>query len=239
MGGLLLFSLPPFRRKVFEFFYRTHWILFIGVAVFGLIHGATVGVLGFVGNIIDFILRKIIINRNKKNSVEVLAVRLPANVVRITFKKDSFNYKAGQYSFICVPELSYLEWHPFSLSSSPHQDTVTLHVRVLGDWTNRLATIVGTTEKKLVILIDGPYGNPSIDIDSDKYKIFLMISGGIGITPLQSMTNELLEQHSRGRPLKKIFFVWSIRDHFMISDVQSHDVKYLENNLPKQLPYSF
>jgi ferredoxin-NADP reductase len=41
--------------------------------------------------------------------------------------------------------------------------------------------------------MDGPYGNPAIDIDGDKYKIFMMISGGIGITPMQSITNELLE----------------------------------------------
>jgi NADPH oxidase len=95
LAGLLFFSLPPFRRKVYEFFYRTHWILFIGVVAFGLMHGATIGVLGFIGNIIDFILRAIIISRNKKNSFEVIAVRLPADVIRLTFKKGSFDYKAG------------------------------------------------------------------------------------------------------------------------------------------------
>jgi hypothetical protein len=64
LAALLFFSLPPFRRKMFEFFYRVHWILFLGVAVFGLIHGAGVGVIGFGGNIIDFILRRKIVNRN-------------------------------------------------------------------------------------------------------------------------------------------------------------------------------
>ncbi len=118
-----------------------------------------------------------------------------------------------------MPELSHLEWHPFSISSSPHHENVSFHIRVLGDWTRRLEAIVGTIEKKLVVWIDGSYGNPSIDIDSDKYKIFLMVSGGIGITPLQSITNSLLEQHSRGRPLKKLFFIWSVRDHALISDI--------------------
>jgi len=41
--------------------------------------------------------------------------------------------------------------------------------------------------------IDGPYGNPAIDIDSEKYKIFVFVSGGIGITPMQSMANDILE----------------------------------------------
>eukprot|EP00854_Cymbomonas_tetramitiformis_P005742 gene5742-6931_t len=31
----------------------------------------------------------------------------------------SFKYKMGQYAFINVPEISWLEWHPFSISSAP------------------------------------------------------------------------------------------------------------------------
>jgi hypothetical protein len=95
ISGLVIFSLPPIRRKVFEFFYRTHWILFILLAIFGIIHGAGIGIIGFAGNIIDFILRTIIVVRNKKIAFVVLAVKLPTNVIRITFNKKSFEYKSG------------------------------------------------------------------------------------------------------------------------------------------------
>ena len=64
--------------------------------------------------------------------------RLPGGVVRIQWDKKDFTYVGGQYVFICVPALSLWEWHPFSLSSHPTQDKVTLHVRVLGNWTRRL-----------------------------------------------------------------------------------------------------
>jgi predicted ferric reductase len=64
--------------------------------------------------------------------------RLPANIVRITFQKGGFRYSGGQYVFVCVPAISAFEWHPFSLSSHPQSDTVSLHVRVLGDFTKRL-----------------------------------------------------------------------------------------------------
>lgn len=33
-------------------------------------------------------------------------------------------YSPGQYVFLMVPGVNIFEWHPFSLSSSPHQDTV-------------------------------------------------------------------------------------------------------------------
>ena len=57
------------------------------------------------------------------------------------------------------------------------------HIRALGDWTNRLFDFSAET-RETEVYIDGPYGNSIVDIDGDKYKMFLMVSGGIGITPL-------------------------------------------------------
>ena len=34
--------------------------------------------------------------------------------------------------------------------------------------------------KVVKIYIDGPYGAPIIDIDGDRYKMFILMSGGIG-----------------------------------------------------------
>jgi predicted ferric reductase len=35
--------------------------------------------------------------------------------------------------YLAIPELSCLQWHPFSLSSSPNQKVVTLHIRKMGN----------------------------------------------------------------------------------------------------------
>ena len=52
---------------------------------------------------------------------------------------QKFDYMAGQYTFMCVPGISRLEWHPFSLSTHPdNKEVVMLHVRVLGNWTREL-----------------------------------------------------------------------------------------------------
>lgn len=61
-----------------------------------------------------------------------------------------------------------------------------------------------------------------------------MVSGGIGITPMQSITNDLLYQYSRGRPLEKIIFIWSCRDKYMVSSIYDRDFQK-----PTRLPLSF
>ncbi len=59
-----------------------------------------------------------------KNPRQCLAEKLPGNVVRLTFEREALKYSAGQYVYLMVPKLSVFEWHPFSLSTAPHQDKV-------------------------------------------------------------------------------------------------------------------
>jgi predicted ferric reductase len=34
------------------------------------------------------------------------------------------------------------EWHPFTITSAPEQDFVSVHVRIVGDWTGELKALV-------------------------------------------------------------------------------------------------
>jgi hypothetical protein len=49
-------------------------------------------------------------------------------------------YAEGQYIFLNCPSISGSQWHPFTISSAPQEDSLTLHIRVMGDgsWTRRL-----------------------------------------------------------------------------------------------------
>eukprot|EP00794_Sanderia_malayensis_P007486 gene7486-8316_t len=237
MGALVVFSFFPIRRVIFEVFLKFHWLLFIGVIVLALIHEAGAVMIGAGIWAVDVLFRCVILWRNRSNSTTAMAVKLPADIIRLTFKKKNFKYKSGQYIFLCLPKVSLFEWHPFSISSSPHHDEVHLHIRVLGDWTKRLYNVASSQE--MTIFIDGPYGQPSVDVDGDKYKTFLFVSGGIGITPMQSICNDLISQYKRGRPLHRIFFIWSVRDAFMVSSILDYDRQYFGTNIPHTLPYSF
>lgn len=51
-------------------------------------------------------------------------------------------------------------------------------------------------------MLDGAaYGKPSVDIESNRYKAFLIISGGIGLTPMSSIYKTLLKDTVYGRIL--------------------------------------
>lgn len=56
----------------------------------------------------------------------------------------------------------------------------------------------------LKVLIDGPYGEPMIDIEGDRYLHVLLVAGGVGATFVNSYWASLQHQHRRGRPMKKV-----------------------------------
>lgn len=56
----------------------------------------------------------------KRNPREVEAVRLPANVVRLTFPKGAFHYTGGQYVFVNIPGVTM--WAPIQHLFTPTGD---------------------------------------------------------------------------------------------------------------------
>jgi predicted ferric reductase len=220
IAALMLFAFyPPLRRKTFELFYYLHWFMFIIMLFALLIHEAGAVTFGAGLWIIDIGIRYIWM-ASLKHGHEATIEALPADVIKISIPRKDFNYRAGQYCFICIPELSMFEWHPFSISTSPHTDNgnFTLHVRALGDWTNAFKKLA-VKKQNIRILYEGPYGEPQIDFEGDKYKLFLLVSGGIGITPMQSICNQLHDEHNRGRPIELCYFVWTCRDKYMVDSV--------------------
>jgi NADPH oxidase len=138
-------------------------------------------------------------------------------IVQVSFKKpDGFQYNGGQFVQIAFPDLGVFAFHPISISSSPHEPLVTLHVRGLGNWAKSLVELAKTKDM-VPVLIEGPYGSLSVDLDDDgRYQMAVFLSGGIGATHCQSVAKSLLNDHRNGRKLKHLRFVWAIRDLDML-----------------------
>jgi hypothetical protein len=142
------------------------------------------------------------------------------NVIVVSIPKTGgFNYNPGQYIYICVPELGLFQWQPFSLSSSPEQKVVTIHIRTGGNRTRALCELA-RKKKEIDIILEGPYGVVGVDIMSDRYKMVMLVSDGIGVTPMQSLCNELYYEKSINlRELKKLSFIWVERDPYFVPEV--------------------
>ncbi|KAG2442457.1 hypothetical protein HXX76_002543 [Chlamydomonas incerta] len=234
-------------RLVRHYFFNTwqvlHWAFLILTVLVVALHSATTVLFGAAAWGLDLLLRWWY-QAGLRNPHTVEIVALPADVVRVSWDPSKFDFAGGQYVFLNIPAISWAEFHPFSLSSAPGHTQVHVHVRVLGDWTRRLHNFavkdVTPGQPKMVkAFIEGPFGSPSIDLYGDRYKAFLMISGGIGVTPVQSFFNHLMAQRARGRPVRLAHLVWSVRDRALVSNVLGFDDVYASQRLPASLPVSF
>lgn len=210
--AMLITSLPIVRRVLFEVFYYFHILFAISMMACAFYHsGIFVPILASLLWGGDLLIRKIVmacVKYPRKASI----VRITDTVIELSIPKTKVDYNSGQYFYIAIPELSIFQWHPFSVSSSPHQNTITFHIRKSGNWTSRLYNLAGE-KREVSILMEGPYGSCGVDLDSDRYKMVLFLSGGIGVTPMQSMCHQLLYEYEwHERELKKLWFIWTARD---------------------------
>jgi len=51
-------------------------------------------------------------------------------------------YRPGQYIYLNAKCISFFEWHPFTITSSPDDSNLTVHIRCEGDWTSIIYSFV-------------------------------------------------------------------------------------------------
>jgi predicted ferric reductase len=93
-------------------------------------------------------------------------------------------FVAGQFVFLSFLDNKSIsnEFHPYTISSNPHDYSIRISAKNLGDYTSKL---VNAEVGNLVKLI-GPYGYFTKDRLA-QYKNQIWIAGGIGVTPFLSM----------------------------------------------------
>ncbi|XP_077227251.1 respiratory burst oxidase homolog A [Tasmannia lanceolata] len=152
--------------------------------------------------------------RSSIKPVKIIKVAVyPGNVLTLHMSKpQGFKYKSGQYMFVNCAAVSPFEWHPFSITSAPGDDYLSVHIRTAGDWTLQLKTVFSEVcqpppagKSGLLraegmegdnspsfpkVLIDGPYGAPAQDYK--KYEVVLLVGLGIGATPFISIVKDIV-----------------------------------------------
>jgi len=193
---MTILAVDPIRRACYEIFMVSHFLYIPAIAFliahvdgayYGFIPGLLLHMLDIISRLISAVQAKPVHSCSVKGDI----TELLTNVTTEKSCRRCSTLDFGQYYFINSPDVSLLEWHPFSVSgrsgNSVHRDTSSIgfHIKSMGNgsWTDKLLKCVEENpEGKIRIAIDGPYGGLSLDLGN--YKSIMMITGGIGITPM-------------------------------------------------------
>jgi predicted ferric reductase/mono/diheme cytochrome c family protein len=94
----------------------------------------------------------------------------------VSVQRQVFSFRAGEVSN---------QFHPFSITSAPHERTLRITVKAVGDYTRALRGL----EEGAEAIVEGPYGAFSHRGLPGSTQLWL--AGGIGVTPFLSMARSL------------------------------------------------
>uniref|UniRef100_A0A4W6D008 NAD(P)H oxidase (H2O2-forming) n=1 Tax=Lates calcarifer TaxID=8187 RepID=A0A4W6D008_LATCA len=206
---MYVFASHYFRRISFRAFWITHY-LYVVVYTLTVIHGSFALLqeprffIYLIPPALLFLLDKLISLSRKKVEIPVVrAELLPSGVTHLEFKRpQGFVYRSGQWVRIACLMLGTDEYHPFTLTSAPHEETLSLHIRAVGLFE------LGAYPK---LYLDGPFGEGHQEwID---FEVSVLVGGGIGVTPFASILKDLVFKSSIKSKIqcKKVYFIWVTR----------------------------
>lgn len=147
-------------------------------------------------------------------------------------------YTAGDYFFIRFKDADITgEGHPFSTSSAittQFDNSIEFMIKEAGDWTTALENI----KEGDVATLEGPYGNffPEPIRESNESEIpFVLLGGGIGLTPNLSVLRHEIEKKSQ----REMHLVWGLayeEDMFMLDELE--EMKKINPNFSYHIIFS-
>ncbi|KAG0611876.1 hypothetical protein M758_7G172500 [Ceratodon purpureus] len=205
--GLLMWTsaLSYIRRKHFNLFYYVHQLYWIFFAFF--VYHVGVKHAGYsMGSIFLYFVDRFFRFQQSRRKMSISNAKILSNgVVELKIPKSSnLKYNAISFLFINIPNISLLEWHPFSIASSSldKSNNITIYIKPKGDWTQNLNTLIKKSINDVKFqgcpfatkfFMEGPYGHESNYFL--RYDTLLLIGGGIGITPFLAIISDILHRY--------------------------------------------
>ncbi|GFR50054.1 hypothetical protein Agub_g12082, partial [Astrephomene gubernaculifera] len=246
-GGWLLWitSIPLIRRRLFNLFYASHITGAVVFFLFSFMHRkdvATWMLPGIFLYLLDVVLRTIQQNFNStqlsvvtadpssaapSSSTSLAALSPEGNILTLSLAcHESLTWVGSEIVFLNVPAVSWWQWQPFTIASCPAtldegcgggERRMVLHIKKCGRWTQRLIHRLATDPTPVQLYVSGPYdtANRKWMQGSDR-SVF--IAGGIGVTPVLGMLQELIAVRRRTSHLQpsngsngRVNFIWICR----------------------------
>uniref|UniRef100_A0ACD5US26 Uncharacterized protein n=2 Tax=Avena sativa TaxID=4498 RepID=A0ACD5US26_AVESA len=252
-AGLVMWatSLRPVRQRFFELFFYTHQ-LYIVFVVFLVLHvGDSVFSIA-AGAVFLFMLDRFLRFWQSRAKVDIVSAACrPCGTVELVFSKPpSLRYNALSFIFVQVRELSFLQWHPFSVSSSPMDGRyhISILIKALGTWTDTLKSIIMDVEEKktrgdydqpqtgrITASIEGPYGHESPY--HLMYENLILVAGGIGISPFVAILSDIIHRIDQGMPCapRNVLVLWSVKKSTELSLLSAVDAQSVSSSVSDRL----
>ena len=218
-GTLVLVAVSLGRRRLrlhYEAWQLLHGLLAVVVVLAGAAHGAALGrfasspamrLLGtlylalFLGVLLRYrVLRPLAMLRRPWEVMENRPEAGRSRTLRLRpVGHPGFDFQPGQFCWLNTGRSPFhLEQHPVSLSSSGEvgpDRAVEFTIRDLGDWSGRVVPALRPGDR---VWVDGPYG--VFSPDREEGPGYVLVGGGVGVTPLVSMAETLADRGDR-RPV--------------------------------------
>jgi len=211
---LLMAASGQFRRKHYDIFLKLHWSLTTVAYIASFMHYGGKSLVIFTAPallvlVVDWVWQYKHVRVVDQPTFETL----PGRVVKISFPKADTEFNAGQYLQVMFPGREYGLWerHPFTVSSNPESPSITLHIKAFNKWSKTLYenAAKGVFPEKMWTM--GPVGSLSVPL-LDFAGPIVLISGGIGCTPMVSILESLCARGVLASEGASVRFVWSVRD---------------------------
>lgn len=240
--GILLSSLNFVRRRYYRLFYRFHIILGPVVIISACMHHPRIvlylspGILYYLSSSVPSYI-KVSSTRYYAKGINLISSRtIPysGGCVELSFECDPFlaQKHVAQYVRICVPQISFMDFHPFTIIPSyRNPSAMNVIFRPTGNFTNKLSRTLALADRsKVDFLLDGVYFGPNRVEQALQHDDVYMVAGGIGITPFISfilVLFRLFHQHLSNDnkiilPVQRLTLHWICRDEGLIQHIIKH-----------------
>ncbi len=207
-GAALLYGVLPLKYETWKGVHKIAYVIF----VLAFIHSFFIGSnlqrwpMRIAWIILAMIFIGILAYKLRQRSLMRRNPFTVAGVVQETYDTWSVHlegehppYNPGQFMIIqLLRDGKTSEPHPFTLSSSPTGDRLSISVKAVGDFTST----IGQTKTTDMAYIDMPYGVFSfLNFNAED---LVLIAGGIGITPFMSMLRYIHDKKLK----KNVILLW-------------------------------
>ncbi|KAI0602581.1 ferric reductase like transmembrane component [Biscogniauxia sp. FL1348] len=152
---------------------------------------------------------------------EAAITLLTENAIKITIPTQ-MRWRPGQYVYLRMPGISFLDNHPFTIASLCSEDFPSEYGEQYRDCIIVFKPYGGFTRRVLETAIakgpfhtyraylDGPYGGMRRELAA--FDTCILIAGGSGVTSLMSQLLNLIKRMRDGKAItKKVVVVWALK----------------------------